>query len=173
MKHPLAIVPYHLQTHRSSCTAWGIEVLLLTFEQPLPRPSLQEEFPEGCGFSDAIRQRLRDQFGLATSVDAYGNDFGRFERAVLAEIRAGRYPIFTLPEYLSYSPRIRDLTVMFHAYIAIEENASIAFLTQTSKGMLRLTKDELAQRHHAWWPRLKALHRNADDLLHTLTARLA
>ena len=92
MRSPKDIAVTHSQIRFGSCTSWGVEMILLSFERKLPSPTLQERFPNGCGFGDDIKRILKDDFGIVATDHAFGSDFGGFERSALAAIKTGGLP---------------------------------------------------------------------------------
>lgn len=169
MKASRDIITAHSQTDLSaSCAAWGIEVALLVFGKPLPSPSIQKASPE-CGFGDAIRERLRKEFGLVSWQKAYNEDFGALERESLVELRDGAVALVTLPSRVVYDAATRTTYETYHTYVIYEHANGLHFGTRSGQDQPeQISAKDFDARRLGWANMLKGYGASTDGMLHVL-----
>ena len=136
-------------------------MILLTFEMPLPQLLLQESWAN-CGFGPEIRQMLRENYKIETELKIFGEDFGGFRTAALEAVKAGGFPIVTLPSFAHYDSEAGGMALALHTYMAFEEHGEISFVgpKQGYGNPEHLSSQEFDLRRAHWAAFLKAVNFN-------------
>ncbi|MEO7413589.1 MAG: hypothetical protein ABIZ81_09545 [Opitutaceae bacterium] len=159
----------HPQTSPNACTSWGVEMLFRIHGKELPQ-HYQETHPNGCGFGEEVRAALRAGLGFPVIDPTFGDDFGKFERNVLASIRMGFFPIFIFPSYFHFDRTDEKMVLAHHTFVTYEEAGSLKFVTRGFRdgGPMHYTMNQFEKMRYSWTPYVSKLGCEEDLLLHTL-----
>ena len=93
--NPLDVLQKHEMQGKESCVAWGLEFILKVHDKiKIDDYPIQKKYPSGLGFGDEA-DRLLSPHKIVKCDKSFA--FPDFQKDVEAELKAGRYPIFSLP----------------------------------------------------------------------------
>lgn len=130
MKSAAEVIRGHEIKGPDSCVSWVVEFILKLYDEiGLNEYPLQSEFPQGIGFGEVAKQRLRE-YNIGACDTLY--EWTDFERQSKEDARLGVPLVFVIPlsAVLNFETSAFDGFHLNHAAIAVHD-PKIAYVTRS------------------------------------------
>ena len=127
--NPLDVLQKHEIQGKDSCVSWGLEFILKVHHKiKIDEYPIQKLHPCDLGFDDKADKLLRP-YGIIKDDKHF--EWSDFEKSVEAELKANRYPIFSLPISVNldiFTQKFADFNV--HICVAAIVNHQTKYMTR-------------------------------------------
>ncbi len=135
-----ALLNKHEIRGESTCTAWGIELLLkLHGRLPIEAYPLQDDKAKGWGFGSEEISAIERKYGLKLGTWHQWHDFGGLCTLIRTNLSLGCGTVFVLPAQLGFDIETEHLGISDHTYTAYQAGSDLVFATRAFSVRVRPT----------------------------------